>query len=200
MAGDGNRAGAETGEPMVAATKNWPAVQQQDATNAFERLFIAEYGRVVGIAHRVLADAHEAEDVAQDVFATFHRQHQPDAPYAPAWLHSAAAHAALNVLRGKRRRWRREAADAMAGLRLQESAEFALDPQQAVVREEQRREVRAALAQLPERQAAVLALRYGGLSYAEVAAAVRIPADQVGTVLRRAEAALRKEMTHAAPN
>lgn len=192
-------AGAAMGGPMVAATKDWSAVRGQDDAGAFERLFIAEYARVVAIANRLLADAHEAEDVAQEVFATYHRQHPPTAHYAPAWLHAAAAHSALNVIRGKRRRRQREAADARAGLRLHEGAEQALDPQEAVVREEQRREVRAALARLPERQAAVLALRYGGLSYAEVAAAVGLPADQVGTVLRRAEAALRKEMTHAAP-
>jgi DNA-directed RNA polymerase specialized sigma24 family protein len=49
---------------------------------------------------------------------------------------------------------------------------------------------------LPERQAAALVLRYSGLSYAEVATALGMPADQVGTALRRAEAAMRKEMTH----
>ena len=42
---------------------------------AFESLFTSEYGRVVGIANRVLADSHEAEDVAQEVFVDFHRLH-----------------------------------------------------------------------------------------------------------------------------
>src|SRR5438552_8096570 len=40
---------------------------------AFESLFRTEYARVVGIAHRVLADQAEAEDVAQDVFVSFYR-------------------------------------------------------------------------------------------------------------------------------
>src|SRR5439155_22870427 len=80
---------------------------------AFEDLFRAEYARVVGIAHRVLADQAEAEDVAQDVFLSFYRAHPADAPYAPAWLHAAAAHAALNALRGRHRRSRREAAQAL---------------------------------------------------------------------------------------
>ena len=73
------------------------------------------------------------------------------------------------------------------------------DPLRSVEREEQRREVRAVLARLPERQAAALVLRYSGLSYAEVATALGMPADQIGTVLRRAEAAMRKEMIHATP-
>jgi len=42
---------------------------------AFESLFRSEYARVVGIAHRVLADQAEAEDVAQDVFISFYRGH-----------------------------------------------------------------------------------------------------------------------------
>jgi len=183
---------------MVAVARNWTAVQRTDGSIAFERLFVAEYGRVVGIAQRVLADAHEAEDVAQEVFYTFHRQHPADADYAPAWLHAAAAHAALNVLRGKRRRFRREMAEAASTVRLREGAETALDPQKTVEREEQHREVRAVLARLPERQATALVLRHSGLSYAEVATALAMPADQVGTLLRRAEAALRKEMTHGA--
>src|SRR5205085_1413235 len=76
-------------------------------------LFTAEYARVVGIANRVLADPHEAEDVAQDVFIDFHRLHSASAQYAPAWLHRAAAHASLNRLRGARRRQKREVAQAM---------------------------------------------------------------------------------------
>jgi RNA polymerase sigma-70 factor (ECF subfamily) len=43
----------------------------------------------------------------------------------------------------------------------------------------------------------VLVLRHSGLSYAEVAEAMDVSAGQVGTMLRRAEAALRKEVEHA---
>src|SRR6202165_1306289 len=77
---------------------------------AFEALFTAEYARVARIANRVLADPQEAEDVAQEVFIDFHRMHSASAQYAPAWLHRAAAHAALNRLRGARRRQKRELA------------------------------------------------------------------------------------------
>ncbi|HYM50260.1 MAG TPA: sigma factor-like helix-turn-helix DNA-binding protein, partial [Candidatus Limnocylindrales bacterium] len=58
---------------------------------------------------------------------------------------------------------------------------------------------RAALGKLPERSAAVLALRYSGLSYAEVATALRTRAGNVGTMLRRAEEALRKEVQDDTP-
>src|SRR5437879_9064613 len=88
-----------------------------------ECLLTAEYGRVVGIANRVLADPHEAEDVAQEVFIDFHRLHSASADYAPAWLHRAAAHSSLNRLRGARRRQKREFAQAA------EEGDRMLDPQ-----------------------------------------------------------------------
>ena len=156
---------------------------------SFEALFTAEYARVARIANRVLADPQEAEDVAQEVFIDFHRLHSASAQYAPAWLHRAAAHAALNRLRGARRRQRRELAQA-AG----ESDQTA-DPQKLLEVSEDRRQVRQALARLAPKPAAVLVLRASGLSYAEVAQALGVGIGQVGTLLRRAEAALRKEVT-----
>ena len=156
---------------------------------AFEALFRSEYARVVDIAHRVLADQAEAEDVAQDVFISFYRGHPPDAPYARAWLHAAAAHAALNALRGRDRRSRREAGQA-----LPPDAVAQDDPAETVAASETRDEVRAVLARLPERSGAMLALRYAGLSYAEIAAALDVRASSVGTLLRRAEDAFRREL------
>jgi RNA polymerase sigma factor (sigma-70 family) len=156
----------------------------------FEQLFRTEYVRVVGIAHRVLADQTEAEDVAQDVFVSFYRAHPADAPYASAWLHAAAAHAALNALRARDRRSRREAAQAVS----LDTPVTSDDPADAAVASETRAEVRAILARLPERSAAMLALRYAGLSYAEIAAALDVRASSVGTLLRRAEDAFRREL------
>ena len=68
------------------------------------------------------------------------------------------------------------------------------DPERVVESQETRRQVREALARLPRKPAAVLTLRYSGLSYAEVADALGVGVGQVGTLLRRAEAALRKEV------
>jgi RNA polymerase sigma factor (sigma-70 family) len=157
---------------------------------AFESLFRTEYARVVGIAHRVLADQAEAEDVAQDVFISFYRGHPANASYARAWLHAAAAHAALNAVRGRDRRSRREAAQATPP----DATARVDDPAETVAASETRDEVRAVLARMPERSAALLALRYAGLSYAEIAAALDVRASSVGTLLRRAEDAFRREL------
>jgi|SRR5207247_4374950 len=157
--------------------------------DAFEALFTAEYARVVGIANRVLADVHEAEDVAQEVFMDFHRLHSATADYAPAWLHRAAAHSSLNRLRGARRRQKREFAQAL------EADDRTLDPQKQAELEEDRRSLRHALGRMAPKPAAVLVLRASGLSYAEVAQALGVGIGQIGTLLRRAEATLRKEVT-----
>jgi RNA polymerase sigma factor (sigma-70 family) len=163
---------------------------QASLAQAFEALFTAEYPKVVAIADRVLADRAEAEDVAQEVFMAFHRSHSALAAYAPAWLHRAAWHAALNKVRGRRRRERRELADQVS---VREDA-WAGDPQRLVEQAFDREQVRAAMRRLPPRASGVLALRYSGLSYAEVAQAMGIAVGQVGTVLRRAEARLKQEV------
>ncbi len=119
---------------------------------AFERLFRAEYARVVGIAHR------------------------------------AAAHSALNALRARGRRGRREAAQAISS-----DTPAGDDPADVVTVAETQDEVRAVLARMPERSAALLALRYAGLSYSEIAAALDVRASSIGTLLRRAEESFRRE-------
>jgi RNA polymerase sigma-70 factor (ECF subfamily) len=161
---------------------------------AFEALFTGEYARVVGIANRVLADPSEAEDVAQEVFIDFRRLHSAKADYAAAWLHRAAAHSALNRLRGSKRRQRRELSQA------QGAGDATLDPQRQLELNEDRRQVREALGRMAPKAAAVLVLRAGGLSYAEVAQSLGVGIGQVGTLLRRAEVALRKEVTRGSSN
>jgi RNA polymerase sigma-70 factor (ECF subfamily) len=160
----------------------------------FERLFLEEYPKVVAIAYRVLADRSAAEDVAQDVFIQFHRRVSPGDERAAGWLHEAAVHSALNVIRGERRRAQRETAHAV-----DPAQPPVANPERLVVEAESRREVRRALSRLPQRTAALLMLRYSGLSYAEIATALGMKVGNVGTLLRRAEDALRKEVNRATP-
>ena len=174
---------------QVKAKPRYADGTPEAAPGPFESLFRAEYPRVVAVANRVLDDRAEAEDVAQEVFWDLHRRHPEGMPLASRWLARAAVHTALNRLRGRRRRERRE-----------RQAETAAppDPESVHERAEERRLVREALARLPTKKASVLALRYSGLSYAEVAAALGVTTGQVGTLLRRAEAALVKEVSREA--
>ncbi|MFP5219232.1 MAG: sigma-70 family RNA polymerase sigma factor [Actinomycetes bacterium] len=155
-------------------------------------VFRRDYRLVVAVASRVLGSADQAEDVAQEVFLTFARSRVP-AEQARGWLSVAAAHTALNVLRsGRRRSTREEAASARSG------DDVTADVADAVVTSEERSRVRAALARLPRKQATALVLRHSGLSYADVASALDMSPGSVGTTVRLAELALRKEMDREA--
>ncbi|MEU2349507.1 sigma-70 family RNA polymerase sigma factor [Modestobacter sp. NPDC049651] len=152
-----------------------------------EQVFRAGYPRVVAVAARVLGSRDEAEDVAQEVFLAFGRTTVP-ADEAPQWLSVAAAHTALNHLRSGRRRTAREQA-------VTDPDPVTPDVADDVVTREERRRVRAALSRLPRKQAVALVLRHSGLSYADVAAALDLSPGSVGTTVRRAESALRKELS-----
>jgi RNA polymerase sigma-70 factor (ECF subfamily) len=156
-----------------------------------EEVFRRDYQRVVGVAARVLGSRDDAEDVAQDVFLSFSRSSVP-AGEARSWLVVAAAHTSLNLLRSGRRRASREETAASA------RDPVAADLADSVVRLEERSRVRAALARLPRKHAVALVLRHSGSSYAEVAAALDLSPGSVGTTVRRAESALRKELNRDA--
>jgi RNA polymerase sigma-70 factor (ECF subfamily) len=156
-----------------------------------EQVFRTTYPRVVAVAARVLGSRHEAEDVAQEVFLSFGRCSVP-AGEAEGWLAVAAAHTALNHLRTGRRRAVREHVAATG------PPDAAPDAADAVIVLDERRRVRAALARLPRKQAVALVLRHSGLSYADVATALDLSIGSVGTTVRRAESALRKELNREA--
>jgi RNA polymerase sigma factor (sigma-70 family) len=177
---------------MEASFVTSPASAPPDTSAAaFERFFREHYPAVVRIACGVVGDSQAAQDVAQDVFiAALRRFPDPDASqHAPAWVRVAAAHAGLNAIRGERRRGHRQ---QLCGIDVAPAG-----PEEAILDQESRAEVRQALRRLPRRAAVVLVLRHSGLSYAEVAAAMNVNVGHVGTMLRRAESALRKELNDA---
>jgi RNA polymerase sigma-70 factor (ECF subfamily) len=159
-----------------------------------EQVFRSTYPRVVAVAARVLGSRHAAEDVAQEVFVKFGRSSVP-AEEAIGWLCVAAAHTALNELRSDRRRTAREATDAR-----HDRALPARDVADAATALDEQRQLRAGLARLPRQQAVALVLRHSGHTYAEVAAELNLSPASVGTTIRRAEAALRKELNRDAPS
>lgn len=162
---------------------------QHDGERSFECFFVTHYERVVLIAYRVLGDRQAAEDVAQEVFLSFHGRVDPSAQWAPGWLWAASAHQALNLVRGSRRRRDRELRVA--------SASYAPGPEDGAIAAEQRALVRSCLARLPQREAEILAMRASGLSYADIASAVGVQPGSIGTLIARAQKLLRKELSRA---
>jgi len=158
-----------------------------------EKVFRLHYPLVVGVAARVVGSADEAQDVAQEVFLSFARSGVAAAD-ARRWLCVASVHTALNLLRGRRRRASRHEAAAAAAPSVES------DVADSVLAGADRARVREALSRLPRRQATALVMRHSGLTYAEVGSALGISTGSVGTTVRRAEAALRKELIRDAPS
>jgi len=159
--------------------------------SGFECFFRAHYAHVVRIAHSVVGDSHTAQDVAQDVFIAAQRRFPDPASsdHAAGWVRVAAVHAGLNAVRGRRRRDHHQ---LKSGVPVGPAG-----PEELALARASQQEVRDALGRLPRRMSTVLLLRHSGLSYAEVSEAMGVGIGQVGTMLRRAEAALRKEIEHA---
>jgi RNA polymerase sigma-70 factor (ECF subfamily) len=159
-------------------------------TTSFETFFRREYAVVARIAQGIVRDSHRAEDVAQEVFISAERRFSGhyDGVEASRWVRIAASHRGLNMIRGERRRSDREDRERIAPTPLQ--------PDEQVLASERDELVRRALGRLPSHAATVLVLRHSGLSYTEVADVMGVKVGQVGTMLRRAEARLRREVEH----
>ncbi len=131
--------------------------------------------------------AADAEDVVQEAFVRFWRaRHRAADP--TAFLYACVRHCALDWLRAGRRRAAREAAAGRA-----ESVETPLFV--AAEHDERRVAVEAALTRLPEDQRAVLVLKiWGGLTFAQVARALGIPANTAASRYRYALDKLRARL------
>jgi RNA polymerase sigma-70 factor (ECF subfamily) len=149
----------------------------------FETLFMEHYTRVYGVLYRLVGNRTEAEDLALETFWKLWEQPPPRGANLGGWLYRVASRLGFNALRAAHRRRRHE---EVAGLVFLDRPS-APDPQREAERGDERRQARVALARLPERHAQLLILRYSGLSYKEIAAALGIAPGSVGTLLARAE-------------
>jgi RNA polymerase sigma-70 factor (ECF subfamily) len=157
----------------------------------FETIFSEHFARMVGLVRRVLRSDAEAEEICAEAFLKLYRIGPGDIAEgtAGAWLYRVATRSAIDRLRRHKRRGFEEPLDAG---RNDIADDLESDPLFRLVREERIAEVRFALARLKAEKAQVLLLRHSGLSYQEIAAAMRIKPASVGTMLARAEAEFSK--------
>jgi len=154
---------------------------------AFGALYERYHARVEAICLGVLGSRHDAQDAAQETFASAAQQLRSERPplELKAWLGRVARNAAIDVAR-RRRATSQLPDDAPAPNaepvgRLQRRADL-----DALV---------SALQTLPERQRSALVLReLGGLSYAEIGAALKSDEPVVRGLISRARMGLRHEL------
>ena len=148
------------------------------------------YGPVFGLARRLLGDAVEARDAAQETFARAfaHLRSFDPARSFRGWLFAIAA----NYVRDLLRKRKPAALDAAIG---DELPDLSL-PDDRLLRAENRERLAAAIDRLPFDLKIVVTLHFQQeLPHAEVALALGPSANAVRIRLYRALAALRKELS-----
>lgn len=151
----------------------------------FEAIFREHFERMVRITRRVLGSDAEAEEVCSDTFLKLYRigPGVAEGGIAGAWLYRVATRASIDRLRQSRRRAIEDEINSETG----GEANGLADPLHQLMRAERIAEVRSTLARLKPEKAQLLLLRHGGLSYQEIAAAMKMKATSVGKLLTRAE-------------
>ncbi len=163
---------------------------------AFDALFQRWAGRLLRYLERVVGDAATAEELVQEAFLRVYRareRYEPGARFS-TWLYTIGTRLALNELRRPVRRAPHQSTDDPEAAPVTLAAEAAPPDRVAEARRLAER-VEGHLAALPERQRAALLLSaVEGLSYAEVASALRTTEKSVKALVHRARATLAERM------
>ena len=151
----------------------------------YEAVFLTHYRRVARVIVRVIQDPSRAEELAVEVFWKLWQHPSAHGPHCAGWLYRTAVRAALDELR---KRTRREKYESWFGFRAPSG-----DPETAREASDARARIRAVLASLRSLDAQLVTLRAEGLSYGELAGVLDLKPASIGTMLRRAQEAFRKE-------
>ncbi|MGQ9504136.1 MAG: RNA polymerase sigma factor [Thermogutta sp.] len=168
---------------------------------AFEELVMRYQARVLAVLDNLVGNRHQAEDLTQEVFLRVYRareSYEPNAKFA-TWLFRIVNNVAMNALRSRTRR-----REQTVPFRPGDSQHFnALDdaievpsgemPARRLDKMEVREMVRMAMEALNERQRlAVLLCKFEGMSYADIATAMKMSPKAVKSLLSRARLRLRE--------
>ena len=82
-------------------------IESRDA-EAFKNLALVHAAMVHRTCRRILGNAHDAEEVAQECFEDLAQTHEPPRLSVGGWLHRVATFKAINRLKSDRRRQQRE--------------------------------------------------------------------------------------------
>ncbi len=160
---------------------------------AFARLVDAYKTPVFNLAYRLLGDAAEAEDAAQETFVRVYTHlgtYEPDKKFS-SWILSITSHYCIDRLRRRRLSWlslddllsRRTFSDPHEG------------PERAALQREEKDAVNDLLAELPAQYRLVLILRYWqDLSYQEMSQVLGTTESAIKSLLHRARCMLAERM------
>jgi RNA polymerase sigma-70 factor (ECF subfamily) len=160
-------------------------LSQSKSDQAFENIFHEYWNSIHRLLARMVIDPAEAEDLALETFYRLYqyRPSQHETLNIRGWLYKVATNLALQSIRSFKRREQyenRSGKDALI-----EASED--QPPKILAEKEDRYTVRMALGQMNSRQAELLIMRYSGMAYRDIAAALNLSPASIGPLLLRAE-------------
>ncbi|HHN93437.1 MAG TPA: sigma-70 family RNA polymerase sigma factor [Anaerolineae bacterium] len=160
---------------------------------AFGQLVLAYQTPVYNLAYRMLGNAVEAEDAAQETFLRVYQHlhsYDPQRPFR-SWLFSIASHYCIDRLRRRRITWLSFEDEIAAPL-----VSPTPHPETVMARQEEAERVQSLLMHLSPTDRAAIVLRYWyDCSYEEIAAALDLTIGAVKSRLHRARRALGRMLT-----
>jgi RNA polymerase sigma-70 factor (ECF subfamily) len=168
---------------------------RDDDAGAFAELVERFQHRLVAVMHHLVGSAHEAEDLAQEVFLRVYRtrkRYTPRAKFA-TWLFTIANNLALNALRDRKRR-------PVLPLEAGDSGSLGpgpptrdAPPAHGLQQQELAAVIRTALDGLNERQRVAIVLnKFEDMNYADIAEVMGLSTKAVKSLLSRARGRLRE--------
>jgi RNA polymerase sigma-70 factor (ECF subfamily) len=160
-------------------------LSQSKSDQAFESIFHEYWNSIHRLLARMVIDPAEAEDLALETFYRLYkyRPSQNEMLNIRGWLYKVATNLALQSIRSFNRREQyenRSGKDALI-----EASED--QPPKIFAEKEDRYYIRMALGQMNSRQAELLIMRYSGMAYKDIAAALNLSPTSIGPLLLRAE-------------
>jgi len=178
----------------VTNEAEWIQLAQEGDQVAFGRLVMAYQTPVYNLAYRMLGNAAEAEEAAQETFLrvyTHLRSYDRQRSFR-SWLLSIASHYCIDRLRRRRITWLPLEDEIAVPTRL---ASDSPNPEAVVMRREQEERIQQLLAALSPTDRAAITLRYWyDCSYEEIAEALDLTVSAVKSRLHRARRALAQMM------
>ena len=175
--------------------QDWVRRARAGDEDAFTRLVETYQTPIYNLCYRMLGEAGEAEESAQEAFLRAYSQlstYDPARPFK-TWLFSIASHYCIDRLRKRRLTWLSIEDETLPPHpALQEQTP---GPEEQAVRHEQSAAIQAVLAKLAPDDRAVIVMRYWyDMSYEEIAESTRATVSAVKSRLHRARGALAEMM------
>ena len=203
---DAKRNNARGPQPREVKTKQ---MEGQDLESVIERaqghdaealgeIHRRYVGRVFGLCRYLLDSRESAEDATSEVFLKLQRSiksYNGSIPF-PRWLLRVAGNQCIDVLR-RRRLGQQLIVEVENGAAVIEATSPEPSPLGTLISMEEKAQLQAAIARLPENYRLPLVLRYySDLSYDEIGQQLSLPKNHVAALIFRAKQELRRKLPH----